>query len=196
MEWNENNIRISKLTIEDAEWLSLTAKKAYFDHYRHLWYDEGEWYAERCFNVAQLQLELSDENALFFGVAEGRESLGFLKVNIDYPLSKMHCQADYLELLTFETDEIINALELERIYLTKKGQNRGIGQRLVQLTVDLARSRGKDIVWLKAMDTSAATLGFYDKLGFQTCATMRLNFDIMKPEIRGMVAMRKGIFLK
>lgn len=193
MEWTENGIRIFKLTYEDAEWLSLAATQAYFDHYRHLWYDKGEWYAERCFNVEQLQLELSDENALFFGVEDETEALGFLKVNIDYPLSKTCCQSEYLELWAFETDEISNALELERIYLTKRGQGRGIGQRLVQLTYDIARSRGKDIVWLKAMDTSADAIGFYTQMGFKTCATMRLTFDIMKPEMRGMISMKYEI---
>ena len=96
--------------------------------------------------------------------------------------------------MTFETNETENALELERIYLTKNGQGRGIGQRLVQLTIDAARSRGKDVVWLKAMDTSHAAVGFYEKMGFKTCGTMRLDFDIMKPEMRGMIAMKKPIF--
>ncbi len=188
-----DNMRIFKLTIDDAEWLSVVAKKAYFDHYRHLWYDYGEWYAEKCFNIEQLKQELSDENALFFGVEDGAEPLGFLKINVDYPLSKEHCQSDYLELLSFETSEIENALELERIYLTKQGQGRNIGKRLVEWTFDIARLRRKDIVWLKAMDTSTNAIGFYEKMGFETCATLQLNFEVMKPEMRGMVAMRFNV---
>jgi diamine N-acetyltransferase len=184
-----DNIRIFKLSFNDAEWLSLVAKRAYFDSYTHLWHDKGAWYAERCFNIEQLQQELSDENALFFGVEDATEALGFLKINVNYPLSKNACQGEYLELLTFETDEKQNALELERIYLTKTGQGRGIGRRLVQLTFDLARSYNKDLVWLKAMDTSVDALGFYAKMGFVNCATMRLGFENMKLEMRGMVAM-------
>ena len=194
MAWTENGIRIFKLEVEDAEWLSLIAKKAYLDNYTHLWFDEGAWYAERCFNIEQLLKELSDDNSLFYGVAEGKEPLGFLKININYPLSKMSCQSKDLSLLTYETEEIPNALELERIYLSKNGQGKGIGQRLVQLTVDAARSRGKGTVWLKAMDTSQAAIGFYEKMGFKTCGTMRLGFDVMKPEMQGMIAMKKDIF--
>ncbi len=193
MEWTEKDIRIFKLTVDDADWLSNIAKQAYFDNYTHLWFDEGAWYAERCFNVEQLRHELLDENAAFYGVEDEKEPLGFLKININYPLSKKHCQSKDLTLLTFYTDEIPNALELERIYLMKQGQGRGIGQRLVQLTVDAARSRGKDVVWLKAMDTSPAGL-FYEKMGFKTCGTLRLGFEQMKPEMRGMVAMKKEIF--
>ena len=92
--------------------------------------------------------------------------------------------------MTFETDETPNALELERIYLTKNRQGRGIGRRLVALTFDLARSHNKDIVWLKAMDTSADAIGFYEKMGFTNCGTMRLNFERMKPEMRGMISMK------
>jgi diamine N-acetyltransferase len=184
-------IRIFKLSVADAEWLSLVATRAYFDSYTHLWFDnDASWYVERCFNVEQLKRELLDENTLFFGVEDATEGLGFLKLNVNYPLSKNACQADYLELLTFETDENANALELERIYLTKNGQGRGIGKRLVQLTFDLARSHKKEVVWLKAMDTSFDALGFYTQMGFVKCGTMRLNFEIMKPEVRGMVAMK------
>ena len=189
MEWVENDIRIFCLSVEDAQWLSSTAQKAYFDSYRHLWFDEGEWYGERCFNVEQLRIELSDKNALFFGVEQKKEGLGFLKINLDYPLSKMACQSEFLKLLSFNTDEIPNALELERIYLTKNGQKKGIGRRLVQLVYDQARTFGKDIVWLKAMDTNADAIGFYEKMNFKICATMRLNFEQMKPEMCGMVAM-------
>lgn len=191
--WIENDIRIFKLSVKDAEWLSEVAYKAYFDHYRHLWFDKGEWYAQRCFNIQQLCSELLDENALFLGVEDETEALGFLKVNTDYPLSMARCQSKDLELIDFKTTETANALELERIYLTKKGQGRGIGQRLVQLTIDLARSLGKDIVWLKAMDTSLNAVAFYEKVGFKTCATLRLTFEQMKPEMRGMIAMRKGV---
>lgn len=190
MAWQENGIRIFKLNQQDAEWLSTVAKKAYFDHYTHLWFDAGAWYAEKCFNLAQIQEELSDENAQFFGVEDETESLGFLKVNINYPLSKLTCQSKDLDLLTFDTAEIATALELERIYLTQKGQGRGIGRRLVQVSLDVARTHGKTVVWLKAMDTSANAIGFYTQMGFKTCATMRLNYERMKPEMRGMIAMK------
>jgi diamine N-acetyltransferase len=188
-----DNFRIFKLTIDDAQWLSIIAKRAYFDHYRHLWFDNGEWYAEYCFNLEQLQSELSNENALFFGVEDATEALGFMKLNVDYPLSKTHCQSQYLELFTFETPEIENALELERIYLTKTGQGRGIGKKLFQLAFDIAHAHGKEVVWLKAMDTSLNAIGFYEKMGFETCATLRLNFDVMKVEMRGMIAMKFNV---
>ena len=185
-----DNIRVFKLTINDVEWLSEVANRAYFDTYTHLWFDNGAWYAHRCFNVEQLKMELLDKNALFYGVEDENEALGFLKININGPLSKTACQSEYLELLTFETVETPNALELERIYLTKNGQGRGIGRRLVALTFDLARSLNKEVVWLKAMDTSADAIGFYEKMGFTNCGTLRLNFEKMKPEMRGMISMK------
>ena len=84
-----------------------------------------------------------DKNALFYGVADGQEALGYLKINSNYPLSKNTCQSKYLDLLTFETEETANALELERIYLTKAGQGRGIGKRLVQIAFNQAKKQRK-----------------------------------------------------
>ena len=193
MEWTIDGIRYFKLEQNHIFWLSLVATRAYFDSYTHLWNDEGAWYAERCFNIKQLEEEFSDKNALFFGVSDDNDALGFLKININYPLSKNACQSTYLDLLTFETDETENALELERIYLTKNGQGRGIGKRLVQIALKVAQTRGKQIIWLKAMDTSANAIAFYKKMGFEKCGTMRLNFELMKPEMRGMIAMKRYI---
>ena len=103
------------------------------------------------FNIKQLEEEFSDKNALFFGVSDEDDALGFLKININYPLSKNACQSEYLNLLTFETDETENALELERIYLTKNGQGRGIGKRLVQIALKVAQTRGKQPIRRRRM---------------------------------------------
>jgi hypothetical protein len=50
----------------------------------------------------------------------------------------------------------------------------------------------KEIIWLKAMDSSDAVL-FYERLGFERCGTSILDFEQMKIDFRGMIIMMKKL---
>src|SRR5215831_15301327 len=99
-----NDIQIRRIGAEDAALLNDVAIRAYSDHYLHLWYDEGRWYIKKSFSTKNLVRELEDANAWFYLIYFNEIAVGFLKLNIDAPLEK---------------EENMNALELERIYLTK-----------------------------------------------------------------------------
>lgn len=173
-----NGIRIKKLQAEDALLLSKVALKAYSDHYLHLWYDGGIWYMEKYFTVERLEEELKIANSLFFLAFFNDSPVGFLKLNIDAPL---------------EGQEGKNALELERIYLNKEAEGKGIGRELVKLTVGIAQELDKDLIWLKAMDTSEGPIAFYKNMGFELTGTFCLKHELMKEELRGMVIMTKRL---
>jgi ribosomal protein S18 acetylase RimI-like enzyme len=167
-------VEFRKLGVDDAELLSELAIQAYSDHYLHLWYDQGKWYIHRCFTVKALRAELSDANTLFYFALYNQVPAGFLKLNINTSLNG---------------EEDKNALELERLYLRKKFVGKGIGKKLVELTFKIAKEFNKDIVWLKAMDSSNEAITFYRKMGFNITGTQLLTFETMKEEFRGMVIM-------
>lgn len=171
-------IEIKRIGIEDAERLAEVAVKAYTDHYLHLWYDGGEWYLNRSFDAAVLREEIAQpSNRFYFAVLDG-EPVGFLKTRIDRSLPE------------FENKK---AFEIERIYLQKKAQGKGIGKALMDFSGDCARRLKMDLVWLKAMDTSDAAIAFYRKAGFEICGRDHLDFPQLKKELRGMVIMKKEL---
>ncbi|MCW3111083.1 MAG: family N-acetyltransferase [Segetibacter sp.] len=172
------DVYIKKLQAEDANFLSEVALKTYADHYLDLWYDDGKWYLENFFSVERLMEEIKDENAEFYMAFFKDSPVGFLKLNINAPLDG------------FESK---NALELERIYLNKEAAGKGIGRQLVELTLKIAKENNKDLVWLKAMDTSEGPIAFYKKMGFVIKGTHRLKHSLMKEEMRGMVIMIKEL---
>jgi ribosomal protein S18 acetylase RimI-like enzyme len=171
-------ISIKTVEPKDADFLSEIAVKAYKDHYLDLWYDEGKWYLENHLSAKKLGSELQDENARFYISFLHNAPVGFLKLNINAPLAG------------FEEN---NSLELERIYLNKEAEGKGIGRQLVELTFKIAEQNNKDLVWLKAMDTSEGPIAFYNKMGFKIIGTHRLRHRLMKEELRGMVLMGKII---
>lgn len=171
-----DDIYIKGLAAEDAAFLSKVALEAYADHYLDLWYDEGKWYMEKYFSTGRLKEEMTDPNTCFFMAFYKGAAVGFLKLNVNAPLEGFEKQ---------------NTLELERIYLKKEAAGKGIGKQLVQLTENIARQKNKDMVWLKAMDTSDGPIAFYKKMGFEIIGTHRLKHPLMKEELRGMVVMTK-----
>lgn len=171
------NLRIEKISISEVEKFSEVATRAYFDHYRHLWYDEGEWYAHKCFNINQLTEELADSKNKFFFAILDENLVGFLKLR---PENQLIGQEG-------------NGFEIERIYLTNEATGRGVGRKLMEFAIEMAMRQNKDYAWLKAMDSSQNAIRFYESLGFEVCGTSLLDFEQMKTEYLGMVAMRRNL---
>lgn len=168
-------VNIIPCTPDDTALLKDIAIRSYKNHYIYLWHDGGEDYLERNFSDERLREEQADPNAAFFLIYSDEELVGFLKLNIDMTLEGLSAQ---------------DCLELERIYLLKKASGRGIGSKVVAFTKELARAKGKKIVWLKAMDSSQQAMRFYIQNGFEICGTYRLDMPQMKEEFRGMYIMK------
>lgn len=168
-------VTIIPITTSELHTLQDIALNAYGDHYLHLWNDGAAWYIERSFSDAALKSELEDPNAAFFLIYAADELVGFLKLNIDK------------ELDGYVAEE---ALELERIYLTKAAAGQGIGKQLMDFTKQFALNHKKKVIWLKAMDTSFDAMRFYEQNCYTKCGTYTLDFEAMKPEYRGMVIMK------
>ena len=101
--------------------------------------------------MVKIKNELSEENSQFFFIYAGEEPAGYLKVNI----------ADA------QTEEMGNeALEIERIYILKAFQNRGLGRILFDKTMDIADEMQASKIWLGVWEKNNKAIAFYKKLGF------------------------------
>jgi diamine N-acetyltransferase len=175
---------------KDVAELSEIAHHAYTDHYTYLWHDEGAWYIQRMYNEAQLLSEIRDPNVAYFIVSQNNIPLGFIKLKKDYPLS---IGASGLTFGHGKGSKIAlnNALYIDRIYFVKEATGKGIGKVCFDFIEKIALTEKKDSLWLMAMDSSIEAIRFYEKQGFEKCGSWSLDFEIMKPELRGM-----GIFYK
>jgi diamine N-acetyltransferase len=168
---------LKPLTITDIPTLVSVARASYMQSYTHLWDDRGEKYMADCFNPAQIALEFSDSNAVFFLVFDAEKPVGFLKLNTDKAYENYTAQ---------------EALELERIYLLAETTGKGFGKQIIEFVMNLAKNSEKSVVWLKTMDTGPA-LEFYKKQNFSITGTLRLTFAGLKDELRGMYVMARKV---
>jgi diamine N-acetyltransferase len=172
-----SKVEIQLCNAEHVEIISAIAIKSYNDFYLYLWKDDGSWYTSRSFAPDVIKLEMRDSNARFFLLKVGVEAVGFMKLNLHQPLEELGHT---------------NAMELERIYIVKSFAGRGVGRHAVQYCEGLAKEMNREILWLKSMDSSPA-LDFYRRLGFEICGSFILDFEVMKPEFRGMKILMKKL---
>ena len=174
---------IEKASIGDAALLVNLARDIYKEHYLHLWHPGGaEWYMnEYAYAAEKIKTDLADPGIQYYIAFDGNIPLGYLKLVLTSIL---------------EGYEKLDALEVERIYLHKKIMGKSVGRKFMEIAFQKAMELKKDLIFLKAMDSSSDAIGFYKKLGYTICGSLQLpmpKFHKMKEEYRGMLIMKMGL---
>lgn len=162
-------------TIQDVTTLVHITQTTYREHYQYLWKDKGEQYILENYSITALTKELTDPNIMVYLIIESGTIYGFLKLQIQAPLD--HHIA-------------IDALELARIYLLKKGIGKGLGKAVMEAVDQMALVLSKKVIWLKTMDSSPAAK-FYQRCGYEICGQTTLNVSGIYPELQRQLIMKK-----
>ena len=108
-------------------------------------------YLEKAFNSKKLAAELHNPFSYFYFIYFNEEPAGYLKLNTEDAQSE-------------NTDK--KALEIERIYVRKKFQRKGLGNFLLNKAAKTAENLGKTILWLGVWENNRNAIEFYKKSGF------------------------------
>ena len=108
-------------------------------------------YVATSLSAEQLAKEVGTPGSYFSFVFYDGELAGYLKLN----------EGDA------QTDPMgENAFQIERIYLLKRYQRKGIGKFLVEYSLGVAREHKRNPVWLGVWEHNHDALAFYRKMGF------------------------------
>ena len=108
-------------------------------------------YLEKAFDISKLRDELSNSGSLFYFLYAYEELAGYIKLN------------EY----TAQTDiHDPQSIEIERIYVTKEFQGKGLGGILLNKAIDIANTRKKSYIWLGVWEKNDKALLFYKRNGF------------------------------
>jgi ribosomal protein S18 acetylase RimI-like enzyme len=108
-------------------------------------------YLEKSFSINKLCGELSNSNSAFYFLFANGELAGYLKLN------EAPSQTDINDL---------KSLEIERIYVAKEFQGKGLGNVLMSKAINIANVRKKLYVWLGVWEKNDRAIMFYKKNGF------------------------------
>lgn len=108
-------------------------------------------YLEHAYNIEKLSNELSNNDSVFYFVYGDERLAGYLKVN------EFNAQSDIKDS---------HALEIERIYISKEFQGKGVGSILMNKAIEIANNNAKSFIWLGVWENNEKALSFYKKNGF------------------------------
>lgn len=149
------NIRYA--TLEDAEMLSELGARTFYDTFAKDNTPENiETHLKKSFSSEIQAAELSEPDNIFL-IAELD----------DVP-------AGYVQLMLNSRDEAITAdrpVEIRRIYASKEYIGKGIGPELMKASIEEARQRNCDCVWLGVWEKNPRAIAFYEKCGFRKVGT-------------------------
>ncbi|RYY28582.1 MAG: GNAT family N-acetyltransferase [Chitinophagaceae bacterium] len=113
--------------------------------------EDMQLYIETNFSEVQLTTELQNRNSYFFMAMAGSTPVGYIKLNTGTAQTEPKSE-DYLEL--------------ERIYVSQTYQGNKVGQLLLAHAENIARTQGRQFIWLGVWEENLKAIGFYEKNGF------------------------------
>ena len=173
-----NELKLTQLTKSDHQQVRKLMTVVYPPPYLHIWKDDASWYLEMVYNKTNFEKEIDHPDSYYYFIIYNEKPIGVLRV----------C---YNQTLIDHPDK--KATKLHRIYIDQSIHGKGIGKILLQRVEGQCKERKDEILWLEAMDTQQQALKFYESNGFEICGSMRLDFEIMLPEYRGMHRLYKTL---
>jgi len=111
-----------------------------------------EAYSAVAFTSQRILSELINPDSEFYFAMLDNEVAGYLKLNFN------DAQTEF-------QDE--NAMEVERIYVSRQHHKKRIGQQLLDFAVETAAKKQFEYVWLGVWEHNTNAIGFYQHNGFE-----------------------------
>lgn len=115
-------------------------------------------YLEKAFSASQIGSELDDDRSVFMICEVAGSSVGYIKLSPR-------------RVSPFVTGP--NPVELVRIYVEREYIGQGIGKASMQETLEQARARGYQTIWLGVWELNQRAIDFYRKWGFEQVGTQQ-----------------------
>lgn len=169
---------IERSTLEDIEILRKVGKETFFETFYDSNTEENmDDYLRTSFSYENVKGELENRDSIFFIARYKDQVAGYMKVNFE----RAQTEVDYK-----------NSLEVQRIYILKKYQRMGLGKIFIDRSIEIAKEKDLDYIWLGVWENNINSIKFYEKQGFKKFDTHsflvgedRQRDDLMKMTLRG-----------
>jgi len=126
--------------------------KTYSDTFGHMNTPSNmKYYLEHAYDIEKLRDELSNSNSTFYFLYTDEKLSGYIKLN------EYKAQTDIYDP---------QSLEIERIYVTKEFQGKGLGSALIKKAIDIAETRKNHMYGLVCGKETIKLFYFIKRMGF------------------------------
>jgi ribosomal protein S18 acetylase RimI-like enzyme len=140
------------VAFEDLMDLQSISRQTFYDTFSESNTEEDmKTYLNDQLSLDHLEREWKHPASHFYFVKYGKEILGYVKLN------EKAAQTENREMDT---------IELERIYVRKEHQKNGVGQFLLNQSIEFTQNRSIHILWLGVWENNVGAIRFYERNGF------------------------------
>ena len=146
-------MKIRKINIDDLETLRNLSIQTFKETFEEVNTEENmQKYLNENLNEEKLKSELENPNSEFYFAENDKLILGYLKINFG----------------NAQTENQGNeTLEIERIYVLKEFFSFKIGQILFEKSLEIAKEKSMNFIWLGVWEENHRAIKFYEKNGFK-----------------------------
>ena len=146
-------IKVRKITSVDLTDLVKISRQTFTETFEEVNSEEDmQKYLSENLSEEQLQSELDNPESEFYFAENKDEILGYLKLNSGNSQTENKNE---------------NSIEIERIYVLKEFLRMKIGQLLLDHSIQIAKEKNAEFIWLGVWEHNERALKFYGKSGFE-----------------------------
>lgn len=146
------HIVINKASINDLESVKRIGRETFLETFAESNSEaDMKMYLDKNFSDSKLTGELSNPDSHFFIAWEGKEAIGYLKLNTGKAQTELQNAV---------------SIEIERIYVKQEYHGKKVGQLLCEKALEIARQMEKEFIWLGVWEENPRAIRFYEKNGF------------------------------
>lgn len=148
-----HTIEITAIQENEIEALSTICRTTFKDTFiDDMPQEDMNQYFEDAYNHEILLSELQNKESWYFFAKINQEIAGYMKLNIGSAQTEPMGD-DYLEV--------------QRLYMYKQFQSKGIGSQLMKKAFEIAKEQQKSKLWLGVWEHNHQALNFYTKHGYK-----------------------------
>lgn len=165
----EKSFVIRQAIIDDWKLLQQIGSRTFYETFAQSNTEEDmQKYLQENFSENKVKEQLKDKYTVVYVALQNEEAMGYVKVN--FGPSQTELQDD-------------TALEIERIYVLKQWQGKGLAKELFQQALTLARTECLDYVWLGVWEHNPRAIRFYEKMVLFPLINIFLDWEMMNKQI-------------
>lgn len=147
------NLQLVPVILSEILDLQAISRQTFFDAFGEVNTNEDmNHYLEVNLSMEQLTSELNNPSTSFYFAKNEKEILAYLKIN----------EADGQS-----EKRAMPSMEIERIYVRKEFQNRGVGQFLLDHSIQITKDKQLKLIWLGVWEHNVSAIRFYERNHFQ-----------------------------
>jgi ribosomal protein S18 acetylase RimI-like enzyme len=147
------NLSIRQATKEDAILIADLSQQTFYDTFAvDNTKEDMDIFLQKQFTKGRLLLEVGAPENTFLLAYDKEDVVGYVKLR----------EGKHPKSLGTK-----NALEIARLYAVTGHIGKGVGKALMQASIDIAKERGKEVIWLGVWDKNLRAISFYQRWGFE-----------------------------